>query len=133
MTGTTPPQYAYLGPEATFTEAAARRMSFIEAGALEAYPTVHAAIAAVREGAVSGAVVPIENSVEGSVNATLDELFRGEALSIVAEVLLPVTFTLMARPGTELGEIGHVVTHPVAEAQCRAWLAAKLPEAAVAL
>jgi prephenate dehydratase len=119
----------YLGPEATFTEAAARTVP--SAGELLAYPTVPAALDAVRQGEVDGAVVPVESSVEGSVNATLDELIRGEPLAISAEVLLPVSMALMARPGTVLGSIRQIVTHPVAEAQCRRWVAAKMPGARI--
>ena len=126
-------RYAYLGPEATFTEAAALRFPALAGATLEPSPTVHAAIAAVRTGDVTGAVVPVENSVEGSVNATLDELIRGEPLAIAAEVLLPVTFTLLARPGTDLADVRRIVTHPVAEAQCRAWVMAKLPDAVIAM
>ena len=126
-------RYAYLGPEATFTEAAALRFPALAGATLEPSPTVHAAINAVRTGEVAGAVVPVENSVEGSVNATLDELIRGEPLAITAEVLLPVTFTLLARPGTDLADVRRIVTHPVAEAQCRAWVSAKLPQATIAL
>nr|WP_240723178.1 prephenate dehydratase [Haloactinopolyspora alba] len=131
MVGTT--RYAYLGPEATFTEAAALRLPAVAGERLDPHPTVHAAIAAVRTGEATGAVVPLENSVEGSVNATLDELIRGEALAISAEVLLPVTFVLMARPGTDLGSVRRIVTHPVAEAQCRTWVSTKLPDAVVEL
>lgn len=121
-------RYAYLGPEGTFSEAAARCLPEAT-DALAAYPTVRAAMDAVRSGDADGAVVPLENSIEGSVNATLDELIRGEPLMITREVLLPVEFALLARPGTDLDDVRRVVTHPVAEAQCRQWLAAKLPGA----
>ncbi|NED98436.1 prephenate dehydratase [Phytoactinopolyspora alkaliphila] len=126
-------RYGYLGPEATFTEAAARRLPLLLGAELEPFATVHAAIDAVRAGEVAGSVVPLENSVEGSVNATLDELIRGEPVTITAELLLPVTFTLMARPGVELASIRRVITHPVAEAQCRTWMNKTLPEATVSL
>ncbi|MBD0292751.1 MAG: prephenate dehydratase [Jiangellaceae bacterium] len=122
-----PERYAFLGPEATFSEAAARLLP--AAGALVPAPTVPAALDAVRQREVDGAVVPVESSVEGSVNATLDELIRGEPLVIAAEVLLPVAFALLARRGTVLGSVRRIVTHPVAEAQCRRWVAAKLPGA----
>lgn len=124
-----PTRYAYLGPEATFTEAAARQVAVAQE--LIAYPTVPAALDAVRQGDVDGAVVPVESSVEGSVNATLDELVRGEPLVINGEVLLPVAMALLARPGTVLGTVRNIVTHPVAEAQCRRWVAAKLAEAKI--
>lgn len=124
---------AYLGPEATFTESAARAFPALTGAELLAVRTVNLAMDAVREGEVEGAVVPLENSVEGSVNATLDELVRGQALVITAEILIPVRFTLMGRPGTDLADVRRIVTHPVAEAQCRAWVAAKLPAATIAL
>nr|WP_246221402.1 prephenate dehydratase [Phytoactinopolyspora mesophila] len=122
-----------MGPAATFTEAAARRLHAVAGAELEPYSTVHAAIDAVRTGDVAGAVVPLENSVEGSVNATLDDLIRGEPVMIVAEHLLPVTFSLMARSGTELTGVRKVVTHPVAEAQCRSWMSKALPDAVTAV
>ncbi|MGH8825323.1 MAG: prephenate dehydratase [Jiangellaceae bacterium] len=122
---------AYLGPEATFTEAAARTVP--DGGELVPFPTVPAALDAVRQHEVDGAVVPVENSVEGSVNATLDELIRGEPLLIAGEALLPVAMALMARPGTDLAAVRRIVTHPMAEAQCRGWVAAKLPDARISV
>ncbi len=118
---------AYLGPAGTFTEAALR---VLDAGAT-AVPcaTIASALDAVRTGAAERAVVPIENSVEGAVTATLDELATGQDLIIRAEVLLPVTFALLARPGTKLADVKLVSGHPQAEAQCRQWLAANLPDA----
>ena len=98
------PRFAYLGPEGTFSEAAARCLPGV-GDALTAYPTVRAAMDAARAGDVDGAVVPLENSIEGSVNATLDELIRGERLAITAEVLLPVEFALLARSGTDLRDV----------------------------
>ncbi len=128
-------RYAYLGPRGTFTEAAlqaALRASGEDAGSeLVASPTVGAALDAVRRGEALGAMVPLENSVEGSVSATLDELAFGAPLVIVRETQLPVTFELLARPGTELAEVRRVATHPHAEAQCRGWLAEHLPGARV--
>jgi prephenate dehydratase len=87
------------------------------------------ALDAVRRGDAAGAVVPLENSVEGSVAETLDELATGDPLQIVREVLLEVTFALMARTGTELADIATVTTMPHAEAQVRGWLRANLPRA----
>jgi len=126
-------RYSYLGPAGTFTEAALRTLPAAATGELHPMPTVAAALDAVRLGKVDSAVVPFENSIEGSVATTLDELAGGEALHLVAEVLLPVTFALLARPGTSLDDVRTVATHPHAEAQCRRWLAATLPAAALAL
>ncbi|RJL32217.1 prephenate dehydratase [Bailinhaonella thermotolerans] len=120
---------AYLGPEGTFTEAALR--SFAPDAPRIPCATVGAAFDAVRRGEADGAVVPLENSVEGAVNATLDELAAGEPLLIHGEVLLPVSFALLARPETELEDVKRVVTHPHAHAQCRGFLAGTLPRAEV--
>jgi prephenate dehydratase len=124
-------RYGYLGPPGTFTEAALRALP-IEAGAeLVAFATVPAALRAVRSGEVDGAVVPMENSIEGSVNATLDEMAVGVPLVIRHEVVLPVAFDLLVRPGTGVADIVRATTHPHAEAQCRNWLAAHVPEVLV--
>ncbi|MFJ8914487.1 prephenate dehydratase [Amycolatopsis sp. NPDC102389] len=116
---------AYFGPQGTFTEQAARRLASGE----ELIPaeTIPAALAAVRSGAAGAACVPIENSVEGVVTATLDSLSEAEPLVAVAEVLLPVHFTVLTRPGTT--EIRTVASHPHALAQVRHWVEANLPGA----
>jgi prephenate dehydratase len=95
--------------------------------------TVTEAIDALRTGAVDGAVVPLENSVEGAVPATLDEISGGSPLVIAAETFLPVVFDLLVRPGTELADIRTIATHPHAEAQVRRYLLSTLPEATVAM
>jgi prephenate dehydratase len=122
-------RYAYLGPEGTFTEAALAK--FDPAGHAEALPcpTIQTTLDAVRTGAADRAIVPIENSVEGAVTATLDELATGQSLAICGELLLPVTFALLARPGTGLADIKTVGGHPQAQPQCRRWLAKHLPDA----
>src|SRR6185437_3455691 len=79
------------------------------------------------------AFVPIENSVEGAVPATLDELSGGDALVIAHEVYLPVVFDLLARPGITLADVRVVATHPHAEAQVRRWLITNLPSAELTL
>jgi prephenate dehydratase len=129
MPGIPPARYAYLGPEGTFTEAALRTVSAASRANLQPYTSVLAALDAVRHGEADAAMVPLENSVEGSVNATLDELATGEPLIVLREVLLPVSFALLARPGTELEKVRRVATHPHAEAQCRRWLTTHLPDA----
>jgi prephenate dehydratase len=122
-------RYTYLGPEGTFTEAALRTLP--EAATRELVPmvSVPAALDAVRNGDAAAALVPIENSVEGGVTATLDELASGEPLMIYREVVLPIAFALLVRPGTVLGEIKTVTGHPVAQPQVRNWLRAHLPDA----
>ncbi|MER5644799.1 prephenate dehydratase [Streptosporangium sp. NPDC002524] len=120
---------AYLGPEGTFTEEALRILA-PEAERLPS-PNVTAALEAVRRGEADGAVVPMENSLEGAITTTLDELARGESLLITAELLLPVEFSLLARPGTEIGHIKRVFSHPAAITQCRNFIARELPDAVV--
>lgn len=126
-----PARYAYLGPEGTFTEQAARSLPAGEHAALEPCATVTVALDRVRKGEATGAVVPIENSVEGSVPVTLDELATGEPLIITREVTVPISFSLLARPGTTLEQIEVVGTHPHAAAQTRKWMATNLPAARI--
>ncbi|MFE5029978.1 prephenate dehydratase [Streptomyces sp. NPDC056656] len=120
--------YAYLGPEGTFTQAALCRV--VPAGGHRPFPTVPAALDAVRRGDCAAAMVPLENSVKGVVPSTMDQLVSAE-LHITAEVEVPVTFTLMARSGTDLSAVTEVLSHPHALAQCADWLAEHLPEARV--
>lgn len=122
-------RFTYLGPEGTFTEAALRTLP--EAATRELVPmvSVPAALDAVRNGEAAAALVPIENSVEGGVTATLDELAGGEQLTIYREVLLPITFALLVRPGTGLSDVKTVTGHPVAQPQVRNWLRSNLPQA----
>ena len=117
-----PNRYAYLGPEGTFTEAALRALR-PEApdGARVPCDGVAAVFDAVRSGTVDGGVVPLENSVEGGVTATIAELVNGEPLLITGETAVPVEFALFARPGTVLEDVKRVATHPHALAQCRGW------------
>jgi prephenate dehydratase len=120
---------AYLGPRGTFCEQAAAALYPGGRRALVPFATIEATLDAVRGGAADRAVVPIESSVEGGVNATLDELAAATPLQIKAEVIVPVAFALLARPGTVLDDIKVVGGHPVAQPQCRRWLAEHLPEA----
>jgi prephenate dehydratase len=86
------------------------------------------AIELVLSGKVSRALIPVENSIEGGVSATLDALAGTEKIRIYGEYLVPVTFNLVARPGTKLSDIKTIATHPVAYAQTRKWLLEKLPK-----
>jgi prephenate dehydratase len=94
---------------------------------------VAAALDGVRTGEVDAALVPFENSVEGSVPAALDDLATGDPLQITREVLLPVSFALLGRSGLAQADVRTVATHPHAEAQCRRWLRDVLPQASVVL
>lgn len=122
-----PLSYAYLGPEATFTEAAMLQVARPGVDTSVAHTDVVSALESVRAGRVDRAVVPIENSIEGGVTATIDSLGTGEPLVIVGEVIVPVTFVLAVRPGMKLSDIRSVGSHPHALAQCRQRLAAEYP------
>lgn len=122
-------RYAYLGPAGTFTEAALRRIVAPDAAEYLPQSDVVAAIEAVRGNTADFGVVAIENSVEGSVTAVLDTLAAGEPLVILRELLIPVSFTLAARPGTTARDVRRLAAHPHAWAQCRGWLTANLPDA----
>ena len=129
MPGLPPARYAYLGPEGTFTEAALRTLPVAAKADLLAMATVPSALDAVRHGEADGAMVPLENSVEGSVAVTLDALAVGEPLVIVREVVLPVSFAILTRAGVTAADIATIATIPHAHAQVRGWLAANLPAA----
>ncbi|MDT0169135.1 prephenate dehydratase [Pseudarthrobacter sp. BRE9] len=121
--------YTFLGPEGTFTEAALLQVP----GALQAVrvpaSNVNAALEKVRDGAADAAMVPIENSVEGGVTATLDAIATGQELRIIREVLVPISFVLVAPPGTRTEGIRRVSTHGHAWAQCRLWMDKNIPDA----
>jgi prephenate dehydratase len=119
----------YLGPSGTYAEEALRASA---PGPVEEIPfaTVYETVMAVQSGAVDRAVVPIENSLEGSATTTLDTL-TGEAdrVRIVAEVVRPISHSLVARPGVATGEVRRVLSHPQALAQCRRFLRSEMPQA----
>ncbi|HET6758372.1 MAG TPA: prephenate dehydratase domain-containing protein, partial [Propionibacteriaceae bacterium] len=125
MLAVSPGHYGYYGPVGTFSHQALLTLPTLPYEPTP-YATVGLALQAVRDGQVAAALVPIENSVEGGVSATLDNLAYGEPLRIIREVVLPVQFTLFARSGIQLADVRRVLTHPHAAAQCRDWLAANL-------
>jgi prephenate dehydratase len=114
--------YAFLGPAGTFTELAVKQIKQAKGASLISVDHVSEAIDLVISGKVSRAVVPVENSIEGGVSATLDALAKTESIRIYGEYLVPVTFNLVARPGTKLKDVKTIATHPVAYAQSRKWL-----------
>lgn len=125
----------YLGPRGTFSEEA-----LIEAtgGAertgleLVPLPTIYETVMAVHDRVVERALVPIENSLGGSVNATLDALaMETEDVAILGEVVHPIRNCLIARTELELSEIEAVVSHPQANAQCARFIRTRLPQAQV--
>jgi len=116
----------YLGPAGTFTHAAL--LAAGHAGEAIPFSTEREAILAAARGDVAAAIVPIENSIEGGVNATLDALaLEVEDAEIVGEEVLPVSHALVVRPSLALAEIAAITSHPQALAQCRRFIAEHLP------
>jgi prephenate dehydratase len=121
--------YTFLGPEGTFTEAALLQVPDAAESVRIPSSNVNAALDRVRDGSADAAMVPIENSVEGGVTATLDAIATGQELRIIGEALVPISFVLVARPGVELSEIRRISTHGHAWAQCRLWVDKHIPAA----
>ena len=124
---------AYLGPAGTFTEDALRKAT-ADATDFEPLPaaTIHDAIVAVEHGEADRALVPFENSIEGSVRPTLDTLaLEAEAVEIVGEFDFPVRVSLIARNELPLEQITAVLSHPQASAQCARFIREQLPDAEV--
>jgi len=124
---------AYFGPEGTFTqEALITATAGRDALELVPQPTIYDTVMAVHFGTAQRALVPIENSLEGSVNATLDALaMETEDVAIVGEVIHPIRHCLIARTALELSDIETVVSHPQATAQCARFIRSRLPRAQV--
>ncbi len=120
--------FAFLGPVGTFTELALAQVKESKNSKKTAVHHVAEAIELVISGKVKRAIIPVENSIEGGVSATLDALAGTQLIRIYGEYLVPVSFNLVARPGTKLSEVKTIATHPVAYAQSRKWLLEKLPK-----
>jgi prephenate dehydratase len=113
----------YLGPEGTFTQEALVASGFADGAELVPIVTIRETVLAVQDGEVDRALVPVENAIEGAVNATLDTLAaEAEGVSIFAEAVHPIRNCLIVRPGTQADQIETVVSHPQAVAQCGRFL-----------
>ncbi len=117
----------FLGPTGTYTEEAA--LKYEPHGDLRPYPTVTEVGLAVSSGETDEGVVPIENSLEGSVTFTLDLLISQSGLSISREILLPIEHFLMATAGTRPADVQVIFSHPQALAQCHNYLLRSFPQA----
>jgi prephenate dehydratase len=126
------PRVGYLGPAGTFSEEAL--LSSAQTGVVEpfALTSIYDTVMALRRGEVSWAIVPIENSLEGSINVTLD-LLAGDAsdVKIVGEALLRVSHSLIAGEAVEVEEIETLITHPQVPGQCTRFLREQLGRALV--
>jgi prephenate dehydratase len=125
------PPVAFFGPSGTFTEEALLTQPDLAAGERVALASIPDVVAAVERGDHEVGVVPIENSIEGSVSVTLDTLVFESELLIQREVDLPISLNLFVKPGTKLADVTTVLSYPHAIAQCRTWLSKKLPNAMV--
>src|SRR5512142_2586704 len=116
---------AYLGPPGTFSEEAVARCD-LATGEPVPFPTFADAYRALRRGEVDGALLPVENSIEGSVGATLDLLVHEPGPLIRREVVLPVRQHLLGRSGTRIDQIRRVLSHPQPLGQCSRFLRERL-------
>jgi prephenate dehydratase len=118
---------AFLGPEGTFSEEAALSQAERDGATLVAFSSIPALVSAVETGLADSAMLPIENSLEGSVSATVDLLIHETDLKIRAERVLPVRHFLAVAPGTKLEQIKTLSSHTQALGQCRRFLDRCLP------
>ncbi len=118
---------AYLGPAGTFSEEAA--VQYDPGAEMEPHASIPAVALAVASGMADEGVVPIENSLEGSVTFTLDTLIQEDRLLIRHELVLPIEHCLIVKPGIKSGEIQAIYSHPQALAQCRSFLERCFPKA----
>ena len=118
---------AYLGPPGTFSEEAALR--YRPGAQLIPCATEKAAFAAVEAGATDEAVLPIENTLEGSVTRTVDILVHDTRLMICAELVLPIEMCLIAKPGTKTGDVRAIYSKPEALSQVRYYIERRFPNA----
>jgi prephenate dehydratase len=128
---TAPKRIGFFGPFGTFTEQALLTQADLAASELVPFRSVPDVLDAVASGAVDAGFVPIENSIEGTVNFTQDALIFDYDLLIQREVVLDIEHCLLAVAGTALSDISVVLSIPVATAQCSAWLRNTLPNADV--
>ena len=121
----------FLGPAGTFSEQALLSQKDLAEMELVDFATIPDVLAATEAGEVDLGFVPIENSIEGTVNAALDVLALESDLLIQREVVINVQLNLLALPGVSLSEVAAVAGFPVAMAQVRSWLRANLPDVEV--
>ncbi len=120
----------YLGPPGTFSEQVLQESGEVAGAEVVAVPTVRETVIAVHEGEVDRAIVPIENSLEGTVNEAIDTLVHEAAdVRIIGEAILDVRQSLVAREPVDAGAITAVYSHPQALAQCAATLREIVPQA----
>jgi prephenate dehydratase len=123
------PRVGFLGPHGTFAEEALLTQPDLAAGEAVPFRDVPTVITAVERGDVELGIVPLENSIEGSIPVTLDTLAFDTELLVQREIDLPVSLHLCAPKGTKLRDIVTVVSHPNPLGQTRVWRSKHLPDA----
>ncbi len=123
-----PLRVGFLGPVGTFTEQAMLREPDLASAEHVAFPVMTEVLFAAAEGSIDLGVVPVENAIEGTVNASVDTMAFDVDVLVQRELLEPVSMNLLVRPGTRLADVRRVVSIPVATAQCRTWLRANLAD-----
>ncbi|MDU2066346.1 MAG: prephenate dehydratase [Sporomusaceae bacterium] len=119
----------YLGPEGTYSEESVKCLYSEQHGVFKPYPTIDGVIRALAAGEITECVVPIENSLEGAVNVTLDLLAHEVNLSIIAELILPIRHNLLLHKNHKTKSVKRILSHPQALAQCRQTLFKLYPDA----
>jgi len=119
-------RYAFLGPAGTNSEEALLSLGVEDLTPVPC-PTIDEVFEAVERGLADAGIVPIENSVEGSVPATLDALAFESKLEIQQEVVLDIHHALVVAPGVDINTVTSVISIPPASGQCRRWLQRHLP------
>jgi prephenate dehydratase len=121
----------YLGPKGTFSHEALKKYigdAPHSAGDFQSIPEV---LEAVGNNLLDEAIVPVENSIEGSVSATMDILAHESGLMVKAELILPIRENLLVKPGASISDIRYVLSHPQPLGQCRKFLSERLPHAVI--
>lgn len=116
----------YLGPKSSFTHQAAQKIALD--AELIAFPSIPKCLLAAEQRLVDFAVVPVENSLEGSVHATIDHLFHKCGLTVVQEIILPIKQQLLTAPTTPIDALTKIMSHPQALAQCQDYLESQFPD-----
>ena len=119
----------FLGPHGTFTEMAAHKLA--ANATLFPYASISDVLDAVNEKKVDSGAVPIENSIEGSVNVTLDWLAHEGDLYIIQEIVMPIEHNVLSYSSYLIDKVKHIYSHPQALAQCRQFLRRMYPQALI--
>lgn len=117
-----PSTIGYLGPKGTFSHEALEKNLAGDFDQAVPLSTIKDVLLAVQQGKVERGIVPIENSIEGTVNVTVDTLAFDIEAPITGEVVHPVRHCLVAGSGTDVLDISEIISHPHAAAQCRLFL-----------